>query len=605
MIAAATGDAGTADTGIPDTGLAGTGIADTDIANASIADAALAARLFVEAPARFGGLCLRGHGPVRDALVAKLCAALPAHLPVVRIPINVDAAQLLGGLDLAATLGTGRAVERPGLLARARGGVVILPMAERMAEDVAAHLAQAMDRGDIATVLLDDGIGEDEAPPAPLMARAALHCDLTAARDLDVELPDGVGGYGHIPPLDDDQRTALAVAAAALGIRSMRPLLFADRCARAHAALAGDDRGDMGVETEDLEAAIRLVLAPRATISPNMEPDAPPQEPDSPDIDDPDRNDDAVGGEEDTADSDRPGTDVPLEDILLAAAAAAIPKNVLEGIVSGRAQAGRGRMGRSGRKARSARRGRPRGSQPGVPGGGRRLALIDTLRAAAPWQGIRRAAADRSAHGPATDGLHIRKSDLHVRRFEQRRERLTIFAVDASGSAALSRLAEAKGAVELMLAEAHVKRSQVALIAFRQTGAETLLPPTRSLTRARRMLGALPGGGGTPLAAGLRDACQLADAAEARGQTPTIAVLTDGKANVTLDGAADRARAMKEAETAARTIAEAGHHAIVIDIAPRPREDAAKLAAMLHGKYLPLPAARSAAMVDAIEQLAG
>jgi magnesium chelatase subunit D len=143
----------------------------------------------------------------------------------------------------------------------------------------------------------------------------------------------------------------------------------------------------------------------------------------------------------------------------------------------------------------------------------------------------------------------------------------------------------------------------VALIAFRQSGAEILLPPTRSLTRARRTLSALPGGGGTPLAAGLLEALKLADASEKRGQSPTIALLTDGKGNVTLDGEADRAVAMEEASSVAKQIAATNHHAIVIDIAPRPREEAAVLASALAGRYVALPRANSAAMVSAIESI--
>jgi magnesium chelatase subunit D len=154
-----------------------------------------------------------------------------------------------------------------------------------------------------------------------------------------------------------------------------------------------------------------------------------------------------------------------------------------------------------------------------------------------------------------------------------------------------------------MLAQAYVKRSQVALIAFRQSGAELLLPPTRSLTRARRALSALPGGGGTPLAAGLITASELAHGAAKRGQTPLIALLTDGKGNVQLDGAAGRDAAMAEAAAAARAIAQSGQASIVIDISPRPRAEAAELAATLGGRYLPLPQAHSAAMVAAIESV--
>ena len=97
----------------------------------------------------------------------------------------------------------------------------------------------------------------------------------------------------------------------------------------------------------------------------------------------------------------------------------------------------------------------------------------------------------------------MRRDDFRMTRFQQRTRTTTIFVVDASGSSALNRLAEAKGAVELLLADCYVRRDQVALLAFRGKEAELLLPPTRSLVRAKRSLAGLPGGGGTPLAAGI------------------------------------------------------------------------------------------------------
>ena len=518
--------------------------------------------------------------------MAQMADALSASGPLVKVPLNVDTEQLLGGLDLTETLARGTAVMRPGLLERARGGVVIATMAERMAPDTAAHLAQAMDHGDLAVIVLDDGIDADEMPAAALLERAAFHCNLAAVRTLDFALGAGSPQQVDTKPLDEDQRAALVNTAAALGIDSMRPVLFAERCARQSALLNGSAEGS----DDDLATAIRLVLSPRATQMPQAEqeePDTPPPaEPEQP-------PDDPL----DQSEEERQLDDIALEDLLLEAAAASIPQHILDQIETGTRRSKGGQAGSSGQKEKSARRGRPLGSKPGVPGDGRKLALIDTLRAAAPWQAARRA---QSAHQRA---VHIRKSDLRIRHFEQRRESLTIFAVDASGSSALSRLAEAKGAVELMLAQAHVKRSQVALLAFRQAGAEVLLPPTRSLPRARRALGGLPGGGGTPLAAGLLEARLLADASAKRGQTPTIAVLTDGKANVALDGTADRAAASREVEEVAKGIAAAGHHCIVIDISPRPRDEAAELATALRGTYLALPYAGSAALVEAIENV--
>ena len=164
----------------------------------------------------------------------------------------------------------------------------------------------------------------------------------------------------------------------------------------------------------------------------------------------------------------------------------------------------------------------------------------------------------------------------------------------------MARLAEAKGAVELMLAEAYVKRAQVALVAFRGTGAELLLPPTRSLTRARRSLAELPGGGGTPLAAGLNAARELAEAARAKGRTPFIVILTDGRANIAADGRAVRATAEADATAAAKAIGMANIATAFIDISARPRPEGAALAAAMGARYLPLPRADAATMHAAV-----
>ena len=76
-------------------------------------------------------------------------------------------------------------------------------------------------------------------------------------------------------------------------------------------------------------------------------------------------------------------------------------------------------------------------------------------------------------------------ADFRVTHFSQRSETATLFVIDASGSSALHRLAEIKGAVEVLLAECYVRRDQVAVITFRGKRAELLLPPTRSLVRHR------------------------------------------------------------------------------------------------------------------------
>lgn len=212
--------------------------------------------------------------------------------------------------------------------------------------------------------------------------------------------------------------------------------------------------------------------------------------------------------------------------------------------------------------------------------------MVATLRAAAPWQRLR-----RTAQPDAPGLVRLRPADIRLKRFEDRSDRLLIFAVDASGSAAFARLAEAKGAVELLLAAAYARRDHVALIAFRGMGADTLLPPTRSLVQTKRRLAGLPGGGGTPLAAGLRAGLDAALAARGRGMTPTLALLTDGRANIALDGRADRAQAGLDATAMARALRGRGIPAVVLDTAARPQPALRELAAAMHATYMPLPRA--------------
>ena len=531
-------------------------------------DSLLAARLCAIDP-RLGGMVLRGGGEARDDVIAALRAALPDDAPVRRMPVAIDDDRLLGGIDLTATLASGTVVTSRGLLAEADGGAVVVPMAERLSDATAGRLAAALDAGAPRFVLvaLDDGIEDDERPPASLAERLAFWCDLTADRRLNDMLHVG----DEVAVSTDEAAQTLAATAVALGIDSARVPLFALRAARACARL---DRR-VAVNNHDLTLAVRLVLVPRATQLPAQaqegEPEPPPPAPDS-----------APGEEE----SNEPA---PLDDIVLAAALAALPPDLLARIAAGRGRKPARGHG-AGERRKSGARGRPLGARAGMPGGGRRLSLIDTLRAAAPWQGLR---------GRETR-IQVRRDDLRVRRFETRSPALTVFAVDASGSSALSRLAEAKGAVELLLAEAYVKRAEVALVAFRGTTAELLLPPTRSLARARRALAELPGGGGTPLAAGLDAARDLAERARARGRTPFVVVLTDGRANIAADGSASRKVAAADATAAARAIGAAGIAGAFVDISARPGPEGAALAAAMRARYLPLPRADAATMHAAV-----
>ena len=589
----------------------------SDLQAQAHSDALAAATLLAIDPVGLGGVVLRApHGADRDAWLVFLRGLLPENAPQRRLPLNVADAALLGGLDFAATLQAGRPEMQQGLLAQADGGVVTLAMAERITPGVAARLASVLDTGEVrlerdglgqrlparvGLIALDEGLDDDEQLPQALRERLAFRIEAEALRGLCelALMPETVSAArARLPRVTvaEAYMEALCAAALALGVDSMRAPLQALRAARAAAALDGRE----AVNEEDAALAARLVLAHRATRLPQPETEEPqqaaPEEPPPPpppsdrDGEPPEDRDDAAEAQE-------------LAERVVEAAQAAIPPGLLALIAMGertrsRTQAG----GRSGALQKGVIRGRPVGARRGEPRGGARLNLLETLRAAAPWQGLRA----RQATGAAqARRIHVRREDFHVTRFKQNTSTTAIFVVDASGSSALHRLAEAKGAVELLLADCYVRRDRVAVIAFRGPHAEMLLPPTRSLARAKRSLAGLPGGGGTPLAAALDAARSLAESVRRAGDTPVVVMLTDGRANIARDGTPGRERATQDALAAAATLRACGASSLLLDTSPQPQPGAQALAQCMGATYLPLPHADANAMSHAVRLATG
>ena len=561
---------------------------------------------------RLGGVAIGAAvGSGKSSVARSSMTLFGPTAPFVELPLGSDEEALLGGIDIEATLRTGRRTIRHGLLQRANGGVLYVDALNLIADSVVNILLGVLDSGVIR--LEREGISQqidstfrvigtydpqEGLPRRHLLDRMGLlvlmpphtstderqqvlrhHLspDLAHWHELDVleaELVAEARALLHsvtITPAQQQQLVSLALRA---GVEGQRVDLFAVATACAAAAL--DLRAS--VSHDDLEAAARLVIMPRATRDVADEQPMPPPPPPPP------APAEAQADENNDGDSTPPEVEselqVPDEEVLEALTCevpiqlADLPFRTI-------------RRGRSGsRGAVSGTRGRHIRSTPGNP----RRARIDipaTLRSAAPWQPLRQAAS-------AERHLSLRVDDIRVKQYRSKAGVLFCFVVDASGSMALNRMRQAKGAVQHLLQQAYVHRDRVALLAFRGSSCELLLPPSQSVELARRALDVLPTGGTTPLAAALLSTIDVAAQARSRGIMQCVALfLTDGRGNVSLQRSHDVA---EEVQVLANAVVAAGIKSVVIDTQRNylSRGEGRKLAELLQGEYVYLPQATGA-----------
>ncbi len=598
-------------------------------------------------------------------------SGVPALKRVQRIPSSVTLGRLVGEVDITASVLSGKRQHAPGLLQSAAGGIAVVAMAERLDASNAAVMAQVLDGcaglGEAFSGVGGDGgvdggderpliVLEDESEPGERGAPISL----TSRVGIVISLPASLKGLGdardeiaqrlqietaNLSQAETEDASVVASTrgvsvadsvigsaaelAQACGVDDSRHLRHAIECMRAHALC----RGSTAVESADAIIGAALTIAPRAVRAPQLPPEPPQEQPPLEDDTQNPPNDQSAADQPDDEPNPQPESrdDHPEEkddadnapvpqqidgDMLIQACAALLPEGLLN--FASDAARSQGMGGAAGpHKVRAAQRGRPLASRQGALRSGKRLDIYATLIAAAPWQRVRArdlirnvgaaVQTDRAQHANANQRIHLRPADFRLRRFEQPCATTAIFVIDASGSAAIARLAEAKGAVELMLADCYVRRDEVAVISFRGRTAEIVVPPTRSLTRVKRSLCAMPGGGGTPLATALETAHSLAQRVARGGATPLIVLLSDGRANITREGAADRRLAQAEANEAASRIAAARVHSLVIDTSARGDAQAKLVAESMRGDYLCLPNAESRSVSEAtrraIEQI--
>ncbi|MCA9319253.1 MAG: VWA domain-containing protein [Planctomycetes bacterium] len=534
-----------------------------------------------------------------------LARALNPDRQTVFVPLRAEREALVGGLDFEASLSQARAVQRPGLVERARGGVLVIEDLASLPRDSFALLrpglidssgtqfyATSLD-GDDATPaawrdlfpLIVSLRGLDQASRVELLARSlsgpvssgASHSDLLA------HLRSARALASRRSTDDDEALDQIAGRVSAAGIEGHRAELFAWRAARASAALEGRE----SVELEDIDFATAAVIMPRAREwpAPPPSPPRPPRRAPPPETADGDQGDPEKRPE-------------PREDEVFAARPCPAPQL---GTVDARSHARRsGGGGRGGAWDRGAYL-----RAVAWPAPGRRIAIAPTLLRAALG-----AARRRKGHGGR---LIVRPEDLRIRRFSRRRGRLLLLVVDASGSMAQRRMQEAKGCALALLGEAYRRRDAVALIACRGERAHLILSPTTSAAHARRELDLLATGGGTPLVSALdvaMDVIQLER--RRRDRDPLVLIISDGHANVSRDpstgsmGAARRAIVAQELEAAAVSWRALGADTHVVDPSPKAsaRSLATEFAGSLGAKLHHLPVLNPGALLRLTREIA-
>lgn len=590
----------------------------------AIEGARLALLLLAVEPRLRGALWAGPAGSGKSALLDGYGELLPSA-PVLTLPLGADEEALLGGIDLEATLQRGERIFRSGLLSRADQGALLVDSCNLLQDTATNVLMSALDQGalhieregvslrsDTRFVLLASFDPAEGKPRNHLLDRVGLIVPMPALKESshrqnivrrhlgadegdwqdELELLQNLVAIAReqvaAVRISDAQIRELSAAALSLGIEGHRADFFAMLAARASAALALRDT----VESSDLQIALRYVLLPRATRIPadDTQTEPPLDEQAKTNATPPAPHTDETSEQSPEATPPLPSADqLALQQQILEAATTELPA-LLDNLPfhhSRHATAGS-------RGSTEGQRGRHVGSRPGQPRDGK-IDLLATLRAAARWQRLR----------PGDRRVKIHTDDLRIKTFRSKAGALFIFAVDASGSMALNRMRQAKGAVHAMLEQAYVNRDKVALLAFRQQTAEILLPPTNSVELLRRAVDQLPTGGGTPIAAALIAALELAAQARRRGCHQVVLILlTDGRANVGLR--AERAQVTEELESLARQVASSGLASLIIDTQRNflSQGTAQQLARALAGQYLYLPGARGDTIAAAIRTAA-
>jgi len=569
----------------------------TAIVGQEVAKTALLLNLVCPA---IGGVLLSGEkGTAKSTMVRSLGQLLP-DLQVVTLPLNATEDRVVGTLCLGEAVKHGRKTFEPGVLSAAHGHLLYVDEVNLLSEclvsvilDAAASGVNVVEREGISHshparfVLVGSMNPEEGYLQLQLLDRFGLAVPISGSQDLEERIEvvnrrlayerDAVAfvaryrsqeavlraqverAQERLPQvaLPDALMERIAERCLSADAAGHRADLVIARAARAMAALCGREE----VTPEDVEAVAPMALLhrqrlPEAVAAPaaagRREPLSAPA---------PAEEIEELVGDPEVAAPDASSPGEPPQD---GASAQRAEDQVFEigqtfevGAFLRPGTDHRTRRRGSGRRSRTrtvARTGRyiryriPRGRVTDI-------ALDATLRAAAPHQRV------RSDNGLA---IVVRSADMRQKVRERRVGNTILFLVDASGSMGVRRrMVAVKGAVLSLLQDAYQKRDAVGMMAFRGEDADLLLPPTRSVDLAHKLLRDLPVGGRTPLAAGIVRAVELVQSLRVKDPDilPLVVLVSDGRANVALRGADP----LEDARQAAEWAADQGVEFLVID----------------------------------------